>query len=194
MPPETPIINVRKQGKSYTSKEFIESVVLELNNSWSGFKILGNNPVYSNTIISNERLPSIPENGQLTNIVTLELKKILLTKRWRFIARTGKHWGFSGTCTFWCTTTRFKYTCDKGWKHFSWYNWRNHGGSWHKQTGYHYHSVAYRRKYPCIRIYSTALFFTVAFPIHFLKAQETFCQKTYSVLMKMGWTLNMVRW
>lgn len=84
LPPKTPIINVRKQGKSYTSKEFIESVVLELNNSWSGFKTLGNNPVYSNTIISNERLPSIPENGQLTNIVTLEFKENT--------ARTGKHW------------------------------------------------------------------------------------------------------
>lgn len=46
-----------------------------MNNPWSGLRILGNNPVYSNTIISNERLPSIPENGQLTNIVTLEFKE-----------------------------------------------------------------------------------------------------------------------
>lgn len=48
-----------------------------MNNPLSGLRILGNNPVYSNTIItcSNERLPSIPENGQLTNIVTLEFKE-----------------------------------------------------------------------------------------------------------------------
>lgn len=32
MPFETQITNVKKQGKSYTSKEFIESVVLKLNN------------------------------------------------------------------------------------------------------------------------------------------------------------------
>lgn len=32
MPLETQIINVKKQGKSYTFKEFIESVVLKLNN------------------------------------------------------------------------------------------------------------------------------------------------------------------
>lgn len=38
-------------------------------------RILGNNPVYSNTIISNERLQPIPENGQLTIIVTLEFKE-----------------------------------------------------------------------------------------------------------------------
>lgn len=129
MPLETQIINVKKQGKSYTSKEFIESVVLKLNNPWSGLRILGNNPVYSNTIISNERLQSIPENGQLTIIVTLEFKeKYCSQKRWRSITRTGKHWGFSGIYTFWCTTTRFKYTYDKGWKHFSWYNlWKPWG-------------------------------------------------------------------
>lgn len=72
LPPEIQIIKVRKQGKNDTSKEFrVRRLKIEQSLNW----LKNNNPAYSDIIISNERLQSIPEDGQLTDIVTLEFKE-----------------------------------------------------------------------------------------------------------------------
>ena len=69
LPKEISIIRVRKQGKNDTSKEFrvrrqtIENALLWLKN---------NNPAYSDIYISQDRLLTIPIDGELQNIETLE--------------------------------------------------------------------------------------------------------------------------
>lgn len=53
-------------------KEFrVRRLKIEQSLNW----LKNNNPAYSDIIISNERLQSIPEDGQLTDIVTLEFKE-----------------------------------------------------------------------------------------------------------------------
>lgn len=179
MPLETQIINVKKQGKSYTFKEFIESVVLKLNNPWSGLRILGNNPVYSNTIISNERLQSIPENGQLTIIVTLEFKENTAHKKDEGPspeqANIGVSQGFthsgaqlpaSNIHTIKVENIFHDIICE------------NHG-----EVSMSRHDII-TIPWPTgesthVSAFTAQLFFTVVFPIHFLNAQETFCQEAY---------------
>ena len=72
LPAEISLIRVRKQGKNDTTKAFtvrrkkVENALLWLKN---------NNPVYSNIIISNDRLQLLPENGELQSIKTVEFKE-----------------------------------------------------------------------------------------------------------------------
>ena len=69
LPKEISIIRVGKQGKNDTSKEFrvrrqtIENALLWLEN---------NNPAYSDIYISQDRLLTIPIDGELQNIETLD--------------------------------------------------------------------------------------------------------------------------
>ena len=69
LPNEINFIRVRKIGKKETSKDYsvrrlkVQNALLFLKN---------NNPAYSDLIISQERLETLPENGELPDILTVE--------------------------------------------------------------------------------------------------------------------------
>lgn len=72
LPQEIQIIKVKKQGKNDTCREFrVRRLKVEQALKW--LKI--NNPAYVDIIISSDRLLHLPEDGELSDITTLQFKE-----------------------------------------------------------------------------------------------------------------------
>ena len=71
LPQEIQIIKVKKQGKNETYREFrVRRIKVEQALKW--LKI--NNPAYADIIISSNRLLHLPEDGELSDITTLQFQ------------------------------------------------------------------------------------------------------------------------